>query len=85
VDLVAPGVGIYTTVPSKLLASAYGAFNGTSLATAHVTGAAALYASIQKKMPSAKLVKAALLDSIVIQTNLKAKVGSAGRLNTANF
>jgi subtilisin family serine protease len=85
VDLVAPGVGIYTTVPSKVLASAYAAYNGTSLAAAHVTGAAALYASIQKKMPTAKLVKAALLDSIVIQTNLKAKVGRAGRLNTANF
>jgi hypothetical protein len=85
VDLVAPGVGIYTTVPSKVLASAYAEFNGTSLAAAHVTGAVALYASIQKKMPTAKLVKAALLDSIVIQTNLKAKVGRAGRLNTANF
>lgn len=85
VDLVAPGVGIYTTIPSKVLGSAYAAFNGTSLAAAHVTGAAALYASFQKKMPSAKLVKAALLDSIDIQTNLKAKVGRAGRLNIANF
>jgi subtilisin family serine protease len=85
VDLVAPGVGIYTTTPSKLIASSYAAYSGTSLSAAHVTGAAALYAASQKVPPSVKLLKAALFDSVATQTNLKSKVVTAGRLNIAHF
>lgn len=85
VDLVAPGVGIFTTVPSKLATSSYAAYSGTSLSAAHVTGAAALYAASQKVPPSVKLLKAALFDSVATQTNLKSKVVTAGRLNIAHF
>ncbi len=85
VDLVAPGVGIFTTVPSKLATSSYAAYSGTSLSAAHVTGAAALYAASQKVPPSVKLLKAALFDSVATQTNLKSKVMTAGRLNIAHF
>jgi len=85
VDLVAPGVGIYTTAPSKLLTSSYAAYSGTSLSAAHVTGAAALYAAGQKVLPKVKQLKSALLDSIVVQSNLRLKVAKAGRLNIDHF
>lgn len=85
VDLVAPGVGIYTTIPPKTGASAYALSSGTSLSAAHVTGAVALYAASQKVVPTGKLIKAALLDSVVVQANLKLKVRKAGRLSIANL
>ena len=37
-DLIAPGVGVYGPLPNN----AYGSQSGTSVAAAHVTGAAAL-------------------------------------------
>jgi subtilisin family serine protease len=43
VDIAAPGVGILSTLPGNT----YGTFNGTSMATPHATGAAALVASMQ--------------------------------------
>ena len=43
VDIAAPGVGILSTVPGNT----YGNFNGTSMATPHATGAAALVASME--------------------------------------
>jgi len=48
VDIGAPGSSIQSTLPKQVkgkLTSAYGAYSGTSMATPHVTGAAALYAS----------------------------------------
>lgn len=85
VDLVAPGVGIYTTIPPKIGASAYAQLSGTSLSAAHVTGAVALYASSQKVVPKGKLIKAALLDSVVVQSNFKSRVRKSGRLNIAHL
>jgi len=57
VDLGAPGSGIYST----LLNGTYGTYSGTSMATPHVTGAAALLATMFPTATAAQ-IKAALLD-----------------------
>lgn len=45
IDIAAPGVGIFTTAPN----GSYHISNGTSLATAHVTGLIALLKSLNKR------------------------------------
>jgi len=56
---------------------------GTSMAAAHVTGAAALYAS---RFPgaSAKDIRAALLSSTTGTASLQGKTSTGGRLNVAD-
>lgn len=58
IDLAAPGVGIFSTLPG----GAYGARSGTSAAAAHVAGAAAL---VKANFPSASVadVRSALVDT----------------------
>lgn len=46
VDIFAPGVGIVSTIPTDQHTSGYAFFSGTSMATPHVSGAAALYAGL---------------------------------------
>lgn len=79
VDIGAPGSGIYSTLPNG-----YGSYSGTSMATPHVTGACALYASTHPAA-SAATTKAAILSSTVPTTSLKGKCVSGGRLNVSGF
>ena len=83
VDIGAPGAAIYSTVPGKGGASAYASYSGTSMATPHVTGAAALYAARNLGATAAQ-IKNALLSN-AIQTASMAQTASKGRLNVSGF
>ena len=79
VDLGAPGVGILSTTPGNT----YGSFDGTSMATPHVAGAAAL---VEDRFPGATLygIKALLMGSVDPAGSLAGKTVTGGRLNIGN-
>ena len=80
VDIGAPGVSIISTVPY----TTYASYSGTSMATPHVTGAAALYAST-RSTATAATIKAAILNSAVPTSSLGGKCVTGGRLDTSAF
>lgn len=87
VDLGAPGSGIYSCLPKSSrgkIVSGYGSYSGTSMATPHVTGAAALYASTHSGATAVQ-IKDAILTSVVATESLKGKCVSGGRLNVSGF
>ncbi|WP_080241253.1 S8 family peptidase [Spirosoma rigui] len=87
VDLGAPGSTIYSTLPvtSKgKVVSGYGSYSGTSMATPHVSGAVALYASTHAGA-SASAIKTAIINSVVPTSSLAGKCSSGGRLNVSGF
>lgn len=87
VDLGAPGSAIYSTVPVSSkgkLVSGYASYSGTSMATPHVTGAVALYASTRPGVTAAQ-IKAAILGNTVSTPSLQGKTVTGGRLNTTGF
>jgi subtilisin family serine protease len=79
VDLGAPGVDILSTVPGG-----YGYMSGTSMATPHVTGGAALYAASHPGATGAEL-RSAILSSAVATSSLNKKTATGGRLNVGAF
>jgi subtilisin family serine protease len=87
VHIGAPGVGIYSTLPKSVkgnLTSAYGSYSGTSMATPHVTGAVALYASSHPGA-SAQQIRDAILAAAVPTASLAGKVSTGGRLDAGGF
>jgi subtilisin family serine protease len=80
VDLGAPGVGVWSTTAFNT----YSSYNGTSMATPHVTGGAALYASTHPTASAAD-IKAAILSSTVPTPSLTGKTVTGGRLNVSAF
>lgn len=85
VDLGAPGVGIWSTLPGKKRnSSAYGSYSGTSMAAPHVTGAAALYASTHPGATAAE-IKTAILGSSIWTGSLAGKCVTNGRLDVSGF
>lgn len=87
VDIGAPGSGIWSTVPvssrGKVVAS-YASYSGTSMATPHVSGAVAYYASTHAGATAAS-IKAAILGAAIATPSLAGKVVTNGRLNVGNF
>lgn len=87
VDICAPGSGIWSTVPVRQKGawlSGYASYNGTSMATPHVTGAVALYKSARPGATAAD-VKAAILGSATPTASCNGKVSSNGRLDVTGF
>jgi len=87
VDIGAPGSGIISTVPASSkgkIVSGYANYSGTSMATPHVTGAVALYASTHSGASAAQ-IKAAILDTATSTASLSGKCATGGRLNVSGF
>ena len=80
VHLGAPGVNIFSSLPYNT----YGSYNGTSMATPHVTGAAALYKANNSGATAAN-IKAAILNSVTKISSLTGKCTTGGRLNVSGF
>ena len=78
VDLGAPGVGIMSTLP----ADTYGSYSGTSMATPHVSGAAALCAASAPGL-STQQIRAALMASVAPTDSLVGRTTTGGRLDVS--
>jgi len=79
VDIGAPGSAILSTVPG----GGYSSFSGTSMASPHVAGAAALALSVDPSLSTTEL-KALLMETGDANADLDGKVVSGKRLNIAN-
>lgn len=79
VDLAAPGVSIYSTVAG----GGYASFSGTSMATPHVAGAAALLLSAEPGLSPTE-IKDRLMGTADPLSVLSGKVVSGARLNVDN-
>lgn len=78
VDIGAPGNNIWSTLP----AGSYGSFSGTSMATPHVAGAAALYKS-HYPTASGEEIRRVLLNTAKSTASLNGRVVTGGRLDVA--
>lgn len=80
VDIAAPGVSIYSTLPGN----SYASYSGTSMATPHVTGALSLYLDAN---PTATYKQAinALYQSADSLPSLQNRVAGARRLNVGKM
>lgn len=80
VDLAAPGSGILSTIFNG---TGYGFKSGTSMASPHVAGAAALLSSHNPALSTSSL-KATLMNTVDPLVNWDGVVKTGGRLNAAN-
>ncbi len=76
VDLAAPGTDIVSTIPG----GGYASYNGTSMASPHVAGVAALLAARNPELSPLE-IKARIMDSADKVTSMTGKSMTGGRLN----
>ncbi len=79
VDVGAPGVNIYSTSPD----TGYGYMHGTSVATPHVTGLAALIWGYNSSLTHME-IKDIILNGVDIKPTLNGKTVTGGRINAFN-
>lgn len=86
VHLGAPGQRIFSTIPTSKGLPGYASLSGTSMATAMVTGAVALYAASRpSESTTAESLKAGVLRNTLINATLVGKTVTGGRLTVANY
>ena len=76
VDVAAPGADILSTLPNN----SYGVYSGTSMATPHVAGVAALAWALSPDF-TVNQVRQAIVDGVDVLSPLDGQVVSGGRLN----
>ncbi|MFZ9126963.1 MAG: S8 family serine peptidase, partial [Steroidobacteraceae bacterium] len=80
VDLGAPGSGVWSSVPTN----SYASYNGTSMATPHVSGAAALCASLDPNQSGADL-REKIMASTAPTASLNGITVTGGRLDVGSL
>ncbi len=78
VDIAAPGKNILSTIPGN----SYTTLSGTSMATPHIAGAAALLLSVNPSL-SVSEIKSALFSTVDKLDDFSSKIVTGGRLNLA--
>ena len=79
VDVAAPGVNVYSTIAGN----AYQYLGGTSMATPHVSGLAALIWSTDNDLTYTQ-VKDRILNGVETKSDLEGKILTEGRINAGN-
>jgi len=79
VDVAAPGVSIYSTYPVSK--GSYTTMDGTSMATPHVAGLAALVKAVNSGYTVAQ-IKSTIMNGVDTVSGLSGKCVTGGRVNT---
>jgi subtilisin family serine protease len=82
VDVAAPGVSIFSTFPESFSYGSYGYLDGTSMATPHATGTAALITAVYPSYSTAQ-IKDTIMKTVTKLSSLTGKTVTGGLVNAA--